>query len=103
MNKHFLERLNLNDKIKKLEETVQEKDRIISAKNEYNLKQQQTLNNLNMRIESLQDPTGLMEFRRLLHAFGNDIEVIKAEKEQQYRTMNQVCKIMEVMEEKKVD
>ena len=55
-----------------------------------------------MRIESLQDPTGLMEFRRLLSAFGNDIEVIQAEKEQQYRTMNQVCKIMEVMEEKKV-
>ena len=59
------------------------------------------MNNLNSTIEALRDPNGLLGFRRMLSQFNNDIECIQNEKETQYRTMNQVVKIMEGMNDSK--
>lgn len=48
-----------------------------------------------LRFESLRDPTGLQQFKRLLNQFTSGIESIYAEKDQQYSTMKAVCQIME--------
>ena len=96
-----LDKMNLNSKILDLKAQIQEKEKQIKVKEQYNLNLKNLVNNLNSTIEALRDPNGLLGFRRMLSQFNNDIECIQNEKETQYRTMNQVVKIMEGMNDSK--
>ena len=51
-----------------------------------------------LRFDSLRDPSGLADFKRMLNTLTQQIDSIHAEKESQYTTMKAVVRIMEDMD-----
>lgn len=76
------ERLSLEAKIKRGCDEIEELEKTIEMKTQQCNKLHDSLVSSELRFESLRDPTGLQQFKRLINSFTSGIDTIYAEKEQ---------------------
>ena len=94
------DRMSMEAKLEKLLAQIESLEKLIEGKNMQIKKLHEAVVQQELRFESLRDPTGLQQFKRLINSFTAGIDSIYAEKDTQYSTMKQVVRIMEDMEKK---
>ena len=95
--------MTLEGKIQGHKEHIDQLEKQLDGKNQQIKKMHDAICQQELRFESLRDPTGLQQFKRLINSFTSGIDSIYAEKEQQYTTMKAVVQIMGDMNDKKDD
>ena len=102
MERFERDRLTFENQRIEYKKEIADLQRQLAGKDRERKKLIEIIQNHEHKYESLRDPTGLQQFKRLISSFTVGLDSILQEKEQQYSTMKQVVRIMDDMGEKRV-
>lgn len=101
MERFERDRLTFENQRIEYKKEIADLQRQLAGKDRERKKLIEIIQNHEHKYESLRDPTGLQQFKRLISSFTVGLDSILAEKEQQYTAMKSVVRMMDDMGEQR--